>query len=236
MYPVYNDPFTHYIIDDFLPKELALKISEQFLPNDSSGWFVYDNPLEVKKACNNWFHFQPETYQLFQFLNSPNFIYRLEELTGTNLTPDHGLHGAGLHMQGNGGKLNIHLDYSIHPKLNLLRKYNFIYYLSPEWKEEWGGNLEFWSHDETNNLPKEKIVTVENKFNRVVLFDASQNSWHGFSDTIKCPDDKFRKSIAMYYLTEVPEGTVERRRALYSPSEEQKNNPEILNLIKQRTL
>jgi hypothetical protein len=236
MYPVYNEPFTHYIIDDFLPKELALKISEQFLPNDSPAWFVYDNPLEVKKACNNWFYFQPETYQLFQYLNSSNFIQRLRKLTGINLTPDHGLHGAGLHMQGNGGKLNVHLDYSIHPKLNLLRKYNLIYYLTPEWKKEWGGNLEFWSHDDVNNLPKEKIVTIENKFNRIVLFDASQNSWHGFSDAINCPDDKFRKSIAMYYMSEVTEGTNQRRRALYSPTEEQKNNPEILNLIKQRTL
>jgi hypothetical protein len=236
MYPVYNEPFTHYIIDDFLPEELALKISEQFLPNDSPAWFVYDNPLEVKKACNNWFYFQPETYQLFQYLNSSNFIQRLRKLTGINLTPDHGLHGAGLHMQGNGGKLNVHLDYSIHPKLNLLRKYNLIYYLTPEWKKEWGGNLEFWSHDDVNNLPKEKIVTIENKFNRIVLFDASQNSWHGFSNAINCPDDKFRKSIAMYYMSEVIEGTNQRRRALYSPTEEQKNNPEILNLIKQRTL
>jgi Rps23 Pro-64 3,4-dihydroxylase Tpa1-like proline 4-hydroxylase len=139
-------------------------------------------------------------------------------------------------MQGNGGRLNVHLDYSIHPKLNLLRKYNFIYYLTPEWKEEWGGNLEFWSHDDVNNSPKEKIVTIKNKFNRAIIFDASQNSWHGFSKDINCPEDKFRKSIAMYYMTEVPEGANQRRRALYSPTEEQKNNPEILNLIKQRTL
>lgn len=232
----YDDPFPHYVIDDFINIEMANKLSDEFLPYDSDGWFVYDNPLEVKKACNNWYHFPPATYQFFQYLNSPHFINTLREITGIELFADHGLHGAGWHIQGNGSKLNVHQDYSLHPKLNLQRKINLIYYLTPDWQEEWGGNLEFWSHDEETNLPKEKIKTIENKFNRVVLFDASQNSWHGFAEQIKCPEGKYRKSIAMYYLCKPTENVSTRRRALYAPTEEQKSNTEILELIKQRTL
>lgn len=232
----FEEPFPHYVIDNFLEEDYALKLSEEFLDYNSPAWFVYDSPLEVKKACNNWYHFPPTTYEFFQKLNSEYFVDMLKELTGIKLFADHGLHGAGWHIQGNNSKLNIHLDYSIHPKLKLQRKFNFIIYLTPEWKEEWGGNLEFWSHDSKLNLPKTKVKTVANKFNRVVLFDASMNSWHGFSETIKCPIDKYRKSIAMYYLTEPEKNTPKRNRALYSPSEEQKANTEILNLIKQRTL
>lgn len=232
----YDEPFEHYVIDDFLEHDLAKKLSKDFLDYNSKEWFVYDNPLEIKKSLNNWFYFPETTYRFFQHLNSPSFVDELKTLTGVNLLPDHGLHGAGWHIQGNGSKLNVHLDYSIHPKLNLLRKFNFIFYLSDDWLPEWGGNLELWSHNSETNLPKEKVKTLEIKFNRVVLFDASQNSWHGFSDKIVCPEDKYRKSIAMYYLTSPTEETPNRRRALYAPSEEQKTNIEVLELIRQRTL
>ena len=232
----YNEPFGHSVIDNFLDENIALKLSNEVLDYHSPNWFVYDNPLEVKKALNNWYFFPPKTYDFFQYLNSPEFIEKLENLTGIKgLQPDHGLHGAGWHIQGQGSKLNVHLDYSIHPKLNLLRKINFIYYLTPDWQPEWGGNLEFWSHDKETNLPKEKVTTIDYKFNRLVLFDTDQNSWHGFYDKLTCPDDIYRKSIAMYYLVQPMIGEVStRNRALYSPSNEQKNNKEILELIDKR--
>lgn len=231
----FTEPFDYYVLDDFLDEEFALKLSEQFLDFDSLHWHVYDNPLEVKKSLNNWYHFPQETYQFFHHTLSGDFVSFIENTTGTkDLIPDAGLHGAGWHIHGNKGKLNIHLDYSLHPKLNLLRKYNLILYLSPEWKPEWGGNLEFWSHDKEKNLPKEKVATVECKFNRAVIFDASKNSWHGFNDPINCPEGHYRKSIALYYHTIPNEDAVDRRRALYSPSEEQKNNDEILKLIESR--
>jgi Rps23 Pro-64 3,4-dihydroxylase Tpa1-like proline 4-hydroxylase len=96
--------------------------------------------------------------------------------------------------------------------------------------------LEFWSHDETNNTPKELVKTIENKFNRLLLFDTTQNSWHGFSKPIRCPENVYRKSIAMYYVIPSTENTNQRKRALYSPTEEQKSNTEILKLIQERTL
>jgi len=231
----YDDPFPHFVIDNFLDESVAEKLSNEFSEFNSSDWYSYENPLEVKKTIHNWYSFPPDTYKFLNYLNSSTFIDQIKSITGeNNLYPDQGLHGAGWHIHGRGGKLNVHLDYEVHPKLNLLRKYNFIYYLSKDWREEWGGNLEFWSHNEETNSPKEKIKTIECKFNRVILFDASQNSWHGFSEPINCPEKVYRKSIAMYYLTDVPDNLRNRKRALYSPSESQKDNPEILELIEKR--
>ncbi len=106
--------------------------------------------------------------------------------------------------------------------------------MEPDWNLRWGGGLELWSHNTETNRPKEKIVKIDNIFNRAVLFDTTQNSWHGFPDPLTCPEGKYRKSLAVYYLTDPQQGTDPRPRALYAPTKEQENNPEILNLIEER--
>lgn len=232
----FNDPFEHYIIDNVLDTKFALDISNEFPHYDDNEWFEYSNYVETKKALNNWNKFKNNTYTLLYYLNSNNFITEIKNLTNINiLFADNGLHGGGLHIHKNNDKLNIHLDYSIHPKLNLKRKFNLIIYLTPNWEYNWGGNLEFWSHDIEKNQPQKKIKVIENKFNRAVLFDTSKNCWHGFPESIKCPNNIYRKSIASYYLTEKDDKTDIRYRALYAPTEEQKNNSDILNFIKKRS-
>jgi len=232
----YSDPFDHWVIDDFVDPQLAEQLSEEFLDYNDNNWFCYNNPLEQKKTINNWYLFPPTTYSFISFLNSPDFVGRLSSFTGIqNLIPDIGLHGAGWHIHGNQGKINLHYDYSIHPKLFLQRKLNVILYLSKNWDSKWGGNLEFWSHDQQSNQPKEKITTIDVKFNRAIIFDTTQNSWHGFPDPINCPEDVYRKSIAMYYLCEPPANIDQRKRALYSPTKEQSTNQEVLDLIIKRS-
>lgn len=228
-------PFDYLIIDNFLEKDQAKNISQEFPSFNSDIWYCYNNPLENKKSCNNWYQFGPETYKTLLYLNSPEFIKKLQDLTGIpKLYPDIGLHGGGLHIHGRGGKLNVHLDYSIHPKLKLQRKLNLIIYLTEDWNSEWGGGLELWSHNEETKKPDKKEVVIENIFNRAILFDTTQNSWHGFPKPLTCPENTYRKSLAVYYLTDPPEGTDPRPRALYAPTKEQENNPEILNLIEER--
>ena len=230
----FNDPFDHWVIEDLTPIETAKQLSADFVDYYNKDWFEYNNPLEVKKTCNNWWDFPPTTYKYIEYLNSPDFVSWLEEITGIyGLHADPGLHGAGWHMHGAGGKLNVHLDYSLHPKLDLERKLNLIYYLSEDWDPSWGGNLQFWSGDERK--ANTHVKTVDCLFNRAILFDTTQNSWHGFPDRIQCPEGSYRKSIAMYYLVE-PQASArpDRKRALYTPSKEQENNPEILELIESR--
>ena len=127
-------------------------------------------------ALNDWNAYPSNTYQFIQYLNSEKVIDAFSEMVGVQLYPDHGLHGGGWHMHSRGGKLNPHLDYSIHPKLGLQRKLNLIIYFAEEWNSDWGGHLGFWSHDENKSQPKQLIKEIEIKFNRVVLFDTTCNS------------------------------------------------------------
>lgn len=228
------DPFPHLVLDDFLPVELAENLSNDFPVLGDDKLFEYNNPLEIKKALNDWNSYPKNTYQFLQFLNSETVISAFSELVGVQLYPDHGLHGGGWHMHGNGGKLNPHLDYSIHPKLGLQRKLNLIFYLTKDWQEEWGGSLGLWSHNAQTGSPDSLKKEVQIKFNRALLFDTTCDSWHGISKSVNCPDEYSRNSIAVYYLAEPAENAPERSRALYAPTADQRDDQEILDLIRKR--
>jgi hypothetical protein len=151
-----------------------------------------------------------------------------------SLTMDHGLHGGGWHMHTRGGRNNVHLDYDIHPKLGQQRKINIIVYMSEDWNPEWGGALELWSANE-KGMPDRLAKKVDNKFNRAILFDTTQNSWHGVPTPLTCPEGVIRKSLAAYYVHPVSLAATEgRKRALFSPAPEQKDDPKILKLIEDR--
>ena len=230
-----NFPFDHIVIDNFFPITKAKKLEKEFLDYNDSKWFSYDNPLENKKAINNWYDFPSDTYKTFCDLNSTKFINSIRKKTNIKkLYSDIGLHGGGWHIHSRGGKLNVHLDYSIHPKTGLQRKLNLIVYLTENWKTEWGGGLEFWSHNSETNKPLKKEKTIDNVFNRAVLFDTTQNSWHGIPQPINCPKGVYRKSLAVYYMTDPDEYMWDRKRALYAPTKEQENNQQVLNFIEQR--
>ena len=74
-------PFHHLIIDDFLESGFVQNIVLEFPSFSSDSWYVYENPIEIKKAMNNWDRFGPHTYALFWYLNSRSFIEKLEVLT-----------------------------------------------------------------------------------------------------------------------------------------------------------
>lgn len=96
----------------------------------------------------------------------------------------------------------------------------------------WGGGLGLWEGDEKQ--PHKLSKVIEPKFNRAAMFDTTCNSWHGLSGRLVCPEDQYRKSIAVYYLTTPHENADPRGKALFAPSEEQKDNKKVLDLIKKR--
>lgn len=231
-----KEPFTYGIIDNFLPDDLAKKLTCEFPSFDDDVWFNYKNQIEDKKLLSDWRKFPKETYQIFSFLNSNLVLEILSTIVGTRLYEDHGLHGGGWHIHANGGKLNPHLDYSIHPSLLLQRKLNLIIYLCEDWKEEYGGHFGLWECDPNTKKAGKLHTELPVKFNRAVIFDTTQNSWHGLSREVSCPANKYRKSLAAYYLCDPPANVDTRSRALFAATEQQRNNKEIEELIEKRSV
>jgi Rps23 Pro-64 3,4-dihydroxylase Tpa1-like proline 4-hydroxylase len=233
------EPFNHVIIDNFFKPEIAEQLSNEFIDYNDPSLGFYCNPIENKKVLNNWDKFPKLTYQVFTQLGRFNFLFQIKSLIGdpnnTQLWMDYGLNGGGWHMHSRGGKNNVHLDYNIHPKLGEQRKLNIIIYLTPNWDPSWGGGLEIWTHDPETRRPKEKVKLIDNVFNRAIIFDTTQNSWHGLPKELTCPEGVVRKSLAAYYVQPAPANTDPRGKALFAPSEEQKGNPEIEELIRQRS-
>lgn len=226
-------PFRHVVIDNFFADEIAQQLAEEFPSFDGPAWSVYQNPIEIKKALNHWDRFPRTTYAVFNYLNSREFVAKMEVLAGLPLWSDPGLHGGGWHAHAQGGKLNTHLDYSIHPKLGKERILNLIIYITPDWQEEWNGALGFWKDD--NGTPGELVQKIPNLFNRAVIFDTSQKSWHGLPDPVISPVGKVRNSMAVYYLCEPRQEASDRGRALFAPHGAQKDDPEVLELIRKRS-
>ena len=229
-----REPFPWWVIDDFLPENVALQLYNKFPKYSNSGLQAYDNALEVKKIQSRWNDFDPYTYQFISFLNSAPFPRYVEELTGQkDLISDNGLHGAGQFLHQSGGKLNPHLDYQIHPKLSLERKLSFLLYLTPDWQPDWNGDL--CLYENTNN---ELTLSqrIHYKFNRAVIFETT-NSWHGVPDPIACPLGTIRTAIGVFYLVEADQDINQndlRLKAQYAPLESQKDDQAVLELIQLR--
>jgi Rps23 Pro-64 3,4-dihydroxylase Tpa1-like proline 4-hydroxylase len=203
-------PFPHIVIDNFLEKKIA-----EIAYNELSKFNVWDHdPTDYSKLAQQNKFFMPSpnykedlelmkkdsitAFQILQFLNSDITLRFLEKLTGVkNLIPDPTFTGGGYHKIKAGGKLAIHADYNIHPHTKLHRRINLLVYLNPNWIEEWGGNLELWNKNLT-----EKTHAIAPMFNRAVIFNITDDAYHGHPEPLSCPDNQARYSMALYYFTE----------------------------------
>jgi hypothetical protein len=229
-------PFDHCVVDGFFTDDFAREISQEFPDFDSPKWHCYKNAIEDKKTLNNWNEFGPQTYRAFCMLSDDQISRDLSNAVGTKLYPDPGLHGGGWHIHGVGGNLNPHLDYSIHPKFGKQRRINIIIYLSDNLDPvQHGGHLGFWSEDAQTQQPSDLITEIEPVFNRAVIFDTTQKSWHGMSRPFTPAAGVYRKSLAMYYMCEPALDADVRGRALFAPRSDQRGDESVLDLIKRRS-
>nr|QDY51902.1 hypothetical protein 1_287 [Mimiviridae sp. ChoanoV1] len=192
-----SKPFNYLIIDDFLDSNFIEKIYDSY-PKNYDDWHFYNNPLEVKYANNNIGNMDCNIKNLFYILSSKQIVNLFSDISNIkDLEYDPYLHGAGLHAHPKYGRLNMHLDYEKHQILkNKERRLNIILFLNREWRKEWNGDNQFWDE----NMKECKVKTYP-KFNRALIFQTNDKSWHGLPDKIKCPDSFYRKSLAYYYIS-----------------------------------
>ncbi len=189
-------PFPHAVVRNLFEPSFLQDLKNQF-PKPDESWWSYDNALERKYAKDKIEETPWRFQQLFTFFSSHAFIYFLETTTGIEgLIADPTLRGGGLHQITRGGKLDMHVDYNVHPETGLERRLNVILYLNEGWKPEWKGQLEFWNADMTQCKAK-----IQPELGNLVIFSTSDTSWHGHPDPLECPEGVTRKSCAVYYYT-----------------------------------
>lgn len=220
-------PFPHVVIDNFFSADFADKIIESFPTMNWEGWMQYYNPIEIKKVFDKVDEMPTTLQEVFYQLNSPALINMIKTITNIpNLEADPYLHGGGLHCIPRGGKLNLHLDYSIHPLSGKERRVNLIIYLNKEFQPEWNGNLELWPSD-----LKQCGAQVTPLFNRAAIFQTYDESWHGHPHRLSCPPDQARKSLAVYYVSEPREGANRRYKAHFIQTPNEPGDERIQKLL-----
>lgn len=191
-------PFPHIVLDDFLSTDAARQSTTEFAALDTQRWNSYVHVNERKFSNTDPTTWGPTLQTLLEELNSARFVHFLSELTGIQgLFADPSLEGGGLHQSADGGFLNIHTDFTVHPHhRNWSRQVNFLIYLTEDWQTKYGGDLELWTGD-----MKTCERTVAPLGNRVVIFTTSSNSFHGHPTPMSCPPGVARRSLALYYFT-----------------------------------
>lgn len=194
-----NYPFAHINFSNFISEDLLKKINKHFPSPEQIKWRSFQNNLEIKLASQTRNDIPEFILKVLDEFNSEIFLNYLGKLTGIeNLLPDFSYLGGGLHSIPKGGKLGIHTDFGYH-NLNdqtVYRRVNFLLYLNLDWKDEYGGHLELW--DSNTKTSAKKVLPLAGN---VVIFNTDSDSFHGHPLPLTCPEDRQRRSLALYYYT-----------------------------------
>jgi Rps23 Pro-64 3,4-dihydroxylase Tpa1-like proline 4-hydroxylase len=209
-----GQPYEHVVVPNFFSTEMANNLYAMFPePLDIAyDWKHYDNPIEQKYTLNKFEKTSIFT-RLFEYLQSSEVVELFKRVTGIeNLEADPYLHGAGLHAYPTNGKLDVHLDYGIHPFSQKERRCNLIVYMNRNWRNAYGGHLQLW---DANMKNCKEIIAPD--WNTAILFRTSDISFHGIPSPIECPDGMYRKSIAIYYVSDARSNIPHRYKAEFFP-------------------
>lgn len=199
----FQEPFKHLVVDNFLPDDLAYKCLESFPALNNPTWeHENDGDIEIKSRTT-WkseFDIPEHIVDSVRILNSSLALKAFSEVFEIpGLIPDPYFTGGGLNITEKGGLLDVHVDGNYHDATGLNRRMNALIYLNPGWEESWGGEFGVYNNDGTQLIKK-----VPPLFNRLVVFDSHDYSYHGLPDPINFPDEANRKSILLYYYTKNP--------------------------------
>ena len=178
-------------VDGLLPEDIARKISEAFPPSDKMR--LLDSFREKKYTSKSLDQFDPLIADITFAFQDERVIEKVAELTGIeDAVGDPHLYAGGISAMARGHFLNPHLDNSHDGEQRNYRVLNLLYYITPEWKPENGGNLELWDEDVKHP------VEIPSLFNRLVLMATNDRSWHSVNEV---KTDGTRRCISNYYFS-----------------------------------
>ncbi|ARV18657.1 hypothetical protein AEP_01713 [Curvibacter sp. AEP1-3] len=196
----FDAPFKHVVIDNFFPQALADECLNRFPAITEPCWeSANDADIEIKYRTN-WkseFDIPEGIVDAVRILNSAPFLKAMSQVMGIQkIVPDPYFTGGGLNVTMRGGLLDVHVDGNYHDASGLNRRLNALVYLNPDWQEDWGGELGIYDSEGEQCLKK-----VAPLFNRLVVFESHDKSFHGLPDPVNFPEGVPRRSVLLYYYT-----------------------------------
>ena len=196
-----REPFRHVVIDDFLDADYAHHLLRDFPPFERGNARNEAGELGGKSTVERIRKLGAPFAALDDLIQTHAFLDLVSRITGIpDLLYDPFYFGGGTHENRAGQDLDPHVDFNRHPIEHWHRRLNLIVYLNPGWQESWGGSLELHSDPRATD---DRVSLIAPLFNRCVIFETTEWSWHGFG-RIALPVDleqRTRKSIALYFYT-----------------------------------
>jgi Rps23 Pro-64 3,4-dihydroxylase Tpa1-like proline 4-hydroxylase len=183
------------ILDNVLPEDIGEAIYQAF---------PCEQELVMKKSLREFKYIgvQMDRYnslleEIVYAFQDERVVRLLKEITSIqSLLPDENLYAGGISMMVKGHYLNPHLDNSHNKDRTNYRVLNLLYYVTPDWKEAYGGNLELWDQGLSY-----KNRVINSQFNRLVIMATHRSSWHSVNPVTQ----KGRRCcISNYYFSPVP--------------------------------
>lgn len=187
----------YFVLDDLLPVEWAEAIRRAF-PSPAA-MNLKRSLRELKYVAAQMNRYDPLLEEAIYAFQAPEVVGAIERITGLPaLEPDEHLYAGGISLMAPGHFLNPHIDNSHDKFRRRYRVLNLLYYVSPEWPEDRGGNLELWPEG-----LRARQTTIVSRFNRLVVMITHRKSWHSVS---RNRSDADRCCVSNYYFSEPPIG------------------------------
>ena len=181
-------------IDNFLDEETVNKLYEECKNAPKGGWTVFTRAGSRMEEFND----------LISLPTAHRVTYDIMHIVG--LLPDPHLVGAGYSIIRNGKDLGCHYDFNWNDRLRLHRKLSTLLYITPDWKDEWGGHIQYWDDNIDINPKSNLIESVAPKFNRLVINEnINKGPYHKVSG-VNAPDNIYgRCAIRFFYYISTSE-------------------------------
>ncbi|MBI4852706.1 MAG: 2OG-Fe(II) oxygenase [Acidobacteria bacterium] len=154
-------PWTHYVLDGFIEEKPFKRMQKTFLSKKHKFLIKENDPYFVQYALLRYLPLAKVFYSL-------EFKNLLETFSGFSLSLNTSNYVQVRYMNIDSPELPIHID-TLEGRAIIA-----IYYLSPNWVEDSGGELCLYDEFE-ENIPKTIIKPVEN---RLLFFSSSITTWH----------------------------------------------------------
>lgn len=182
----------YFCIDNLLPDNIINDLYSDFL-NSKIEW---NRQISFREKKYNFAKIDylnnliPTVTDIFHDQEILNIIENITSIKRLDADPK--LYAGGISKMIEKDFLNPHIDNSHDSKRLRYRRLNLLFYVSPNWNEEKGGNLLLWDSKVKNYL---KIIS---RYNRLVIMETNSSSWHSV-DPLRTNMPRF--CLSNYYFS-----------------------------------